>query len=73
MMYDEDMVSHWCEQFFEEGGDIQEEIEDARINISNQRLWQKGCDTQEQIMMYEENIANLEEYIKRLEHAMRAG
>lgn len=46
--------------------DIDAELDDVKGAISNERLWQKGSDTKEEILMFEQNIANHIEYINRL-------
>lgn len=47
---------------------LQAEIADIKGTISNERIWQKGSDTQEQIDMHEQNIADLEAYLEWLEN-----
>lgn len=46
---------------------LQAEIADIKGTISNERIWQKGSNTQEQIDMHEQNIADLEAYLEWLE------
>lgn len=38
------------------------EIKEVDGTISNNRLWAKGCDSAEDAAMFEDNIADLEEY-----------
>ena len=71
-MYDEEMIKFWLDELKSTGQSIPEAIEEAKADISNQRLWQKAADTQEQVEMYEANIATLVEYINRLESMMVA-
>jgi hypothetical protein len=46
------------------------EIEETRVNISNNRLWQKGCSTEEEVEMYESNINDLLVYLEVLEERL---
>lgn len=41
---------------------IDNEIEEVTGAISNNRLWMHGSDTMEEAAMFQENIAELEEY-----------
>ena len=41
---------------------LEGELKNVDSDISNNRLWQKGCSDDETIMMYEQNITDLEEY-----------
>lgn len=65
------MMSNFIKKFSKDNQlsieDIDIEITEVEGTISNERLWQKGSDTKEQILMHEQNIANYIEYIKRLE------
>ena len=70
--YDEEMVAGWINRFKSENPLLTEEektkgINEAKISLANERLWQKGSITQEQIDMHEQNMINLMEYINRLE------
>jgi len=46
------------------------EIEETRVNISNNRLWQRGCSTSEEVEMYEANINDLLIYLEVLEERL---
>ena len=46
------------------------EIEETRVNISNNRLWQRGCSTCEEVEMYESNINDLLVYLEVLEERL---
>ena len=61
------MVSTWIDNFKSSGVSVESAIEEAKSSLSNERIWQKGSDTQEQINIHEQNMANINEYIKRLE------
>lgn len=41
---------------------LEGEFKNVDSDISNNRLWQKGCSDDETAMMYEQNITDLEEY-----------
>ena len=41
---------------------IEGELKNVDGDISNNRVWQKGCSDEETTFMYEQNIADLEEY-----------
>ena len=56
----DEMQREWFKQL------IKSEIEETEGTISNERLWQKGSDTDEQVMMHEENIARLNDYAEFL-------
>lgn len=63
-------VQMWIDNFKRTEGLIalRAETDDVRGTISNERLWLKGSDTQEQIDMHEQNIADLEAYLEWLEN-----
>lgn len=44
----------------------QDAIDESTAAISNERIWQKGATTDEEIAMHEQNIEELEEYIEVL-------
>ena len=56
-----DMVKGWLADLYKEA------IEETKSAIANERIWQNGADTDEEIEMREQNIANLEEYLEVLE------
>ena len=64
------MMSNFFKEFSKENTisieDIDAEIDEVEGTISNERLWQKGSDTKEEILMFEQNIINHLEYINRL-------
>lgn len=43
-------------------GMVQNEIEQVTGTISNNNLWMHSSETEEEVEMFAENIANLEEY-----------
>lgn len=65
--YSEELIEIWIDDFKESGKSLDEEIDNIKGTISNERIWQKGSDTQEQIDMHEQNIADLEAYLEWLE------
>ncbi len=68
--YNNETVEFWLEQFDvanKSNEEITAEIQDIAGTISNERLFQKGSDTQEQVNMHEQNISNLLEYKSSLE------
>lgn len=64
--YDEEMVSSWMDELKSNNQDIDEAIDEAKVAISNERIWKNGSSKLEQINGHEQNIANLVEYIRRL-------
>lgn len=48
-------------------GMVQSEIEQVTGTISNNNLWMHSSETDEEVEMFAENIANLEEYKSVLE------
>jgi hypothetical protein len=54
------MVKIWLTELF------QKEIENAKVSMSNNRLWAIGSNTKEEADMFIENIASLEEYVQIL-------
>lgn len=48
-------------------GMVQNEIEQVTGTISNNNLWMHSSETEEEVEMFAENIANLEEYKSVLE------
>lgn len=65
--YSEELIEIWIDDFKESGKSLDEEIDNIKGTISNERIWQKGSDTQEQIDMHEQNIVDLEVYLEWLE------
>lgn len=63
----EETVKTWIDNFKNSGTNITEEIEEVKGTISNERLWQKGASSKEEIGCHEQNIADLCEYLARLE------
>lgn len=57
---DDEMISCWLIDLYKET------IEDTRVAISNERLWEKGYDGEEP-NPHTQNIATLEAYIKKLD------
>ena len=55
----------WLENLFNE------ELDDTKGTIENEKLWKKGSDTEEQIELHEANIQNLLEYQTLLEDAIK--
>lgn len=45
----------------------QDAIEESKAAIANERIWQNGAETDEEIAMHEQNIEALEEYIELLQ------
>ena len=64
---DNEILIEWIENFKNSGISVKEELEDIYGAISNERIWQKGEDSQDGIDMREENIANLTAYKEWLE------
>ena len=56
----DEMQREWFKQL------IESEIEETEGTISNERLFQKGSDTNVQVLMHEDNIARLDAYAKFL-------
>lgn len=46
---------------------VESEIEQTEGSISNERAFQKGCDTDDEIETAERNISRLEDYLIALE------
>ena len=63
----EETVKRWMDEFKSEGRDIDEEIKDIKADIENNKLWKKGSLTKEGASCHEQNIADLTEYLARLE------
>ena len=55
-----EIVRRWIENM------LDKEITEVLGAIDNERLWQKGSDSQEEIDMHEDNILNHEEYLEWL-------
>ena len=56
-----DNIRAWLETLYGEA------IIEANKAIGNERIWQKGASTDEEIQMHEDNIAEQERYIAVLE------
>jgi len=63
----EETVKRWMDEFKSEGRDINEEIKDTKVDIENNKLWKKGSLTKKGASCHEQNIADLTEYLARLE------
>ena len=55
------MVKEWLKQLYTEA------IVEAKSAIANERIWQNGADSDDEIAMREGNLENLEEYIEVLQ------
>lgn len=71
--YDDEMVSGWMNDFKSlfvhmTEYNIIDEIDESKISLSNELIWRDGCTDEEQIGIHNQNIANLKEYINRLEN-----
>ena len=64
---DKELINEWIENFKSSGVSVEEELKDIYGAISNERIWQKGEDSQDGIDMREENIINLTAYKEWLE------
>ena len=58
---DREMINEWLMNLY------REEIEDTKVTISNERMWEKGYNGNEPVNPHTENIVTLEEYIKVLQ------
>ncbi len=65
--YCEDTVKQMEEDFRLGGTDAAYEIEEVKGAISNERIWLKGSSTEEEVLGHAQNIADLSEYLARLE------
>lgn len=61
-------VKIWIEEFQKNSVTVDEEIAEVKVAISNERLWAKGSDTEEQVEMHLSNIEELNEYLEWLHH-----
>ena len=65
------MMTNFIQKFSKENPlsieDIDNEINEVKGSISNERIWQKGTNVYDEILMFEQNIADHTEYINRLE------
>ena len=59
-------VKIWVSDFEKNGRDLDAEIDETKIAISNERLWQKGALSKEEALAHEQNIAELNEYLEWL-------
>jgi RecA/RadA recombinase len=57
----DEIIKEWLRDLYDVA------IEEAKGTIDNERGWQNGSDTDEDIMMHDENIQRNEEYIEILE------
>lgn len=57
----DEMIRDWLHELYDDA------IQETEGAISNERGWQNGADSDEEIMMHEENIDRYEEYIQILE------
>ncbi len=61
-----DMVRNWLEALENTIPSVEEEIDQVKGAISNERLWSQGSRTPDQVSMHQENVRNLCEYLKCL-------
>lgn len=59
----EETIQIWLQNLT---GSIKEELEEVNSAISNERLWIKGCLSGEEKQYHRQNLADLEEFAKRL-------
>lgn len=64
-------VEFMIEEFKESNISLEDEIDDIRGTIDNERIWQNGSSSQEEIDMHEQNIADYEAYLEWLEDELR--
>lgn len=55
-----EIIKIWLTNMYEEN------IEETKVAISNERLWAKAATSTEETEMHMNNIANMEEYIEVL-------
>lgn len=60
-------VEIWKKQFVDEARDFEEEIEEVKGALDNERTFQLGSSTEEEIQMHEQNIVDSLEYLSWLE------
>lgn len=65
-----EILIEWIENFKNSGISVKEELEDIYGAISNERIWQRGSDSQHDIDMREENIVDLTAYKEWLEEQL---
>lgn len=56
-----EMIKFWLRAMYDEN------IEDAKGTIENEKLWEKGSSSKEEKQMHLDNIKVIEEYIEVLE------
>ena len=68
-MFLRENVEIWLDNLGEEPSKevIQEELEESRVSLSNEKIWLAGSDSRDDKFCHSENIADLEEYIEVLE------
>lgn len=63
----EETINIWIENFYESGVTLEEEIDDIKAAIDNERIWRDGSNTQEQKDMHSQNVADYMAYLEWLE------
>ena len=56
-------VEIWKKTFIDEKRDLDEEIEEVKGAIDNERVFQLGSSTEDEVMMHEQNIVDSLEYL----------
>ena len=64
-------VEFMIEEFKKSELSLAEEIDDVKGTIDNERIWQNGSSSQEEIDMHEQNIADYEAYLEWLESELK--
>lgn len=61
-----EIIKEWLREMYKDA------ISESEAAIANERIWQKGAETDAAIAMHEQNIQTLEEYIEVLEKKLES-
>lgn len=69
-MVNEELIQEWIEEFKNSGLSVEEELEDVRGTIANEKIWMLGSSDTMEEKMHEDNIDNLTAYAEYLEEQL---
>lgn len=65
--YDSELINGWMDNCkYMTVDELENEIVESKVAISNEELWRKGSKSEEAILRHTQNIIDLGEYISRL-------
>ena len=71
-IYNYELINSWMDNCKDMTVDeLENEIVESKVAISNEELWRKGSTSEEGILRHTQNIIDLSEYISRLRNRVQ--